>query len=190
MGQRGMADFRALAEAVGRESGPRKAMLLIGSGFPNVYDVVDYHRALIGVAEPDHRLDAWTRRNPLPATPVVSGLLLARDLCRAHLIELLLRAVAVIRLALAEKLRDHLGITAEAPRLVVGTLVVIEAEPLQTFEDSTDHLFAGSLDVGVFDAEDEFAAGLAGEQPVEQCGTRPTDMQIARWRRREANTNI
>src|SRR5262245_42949864 len=43
--------------------------------------------------------------------------------------------------------------------LEVRPLVVIEAEPLHAFEDSADHLFAGSLDVGVFDAEDEFAAG-------------------------------
>src|SRR5262245_56286671 len=74
--------------------------------------------------------------------------------------------------------------------LEVWPLVVIEAEPLQTFENSPDHLFAGALDVGVFDAEDEFAAGLAGEQPVEQRGARPADVQKARGRRREANTNL
>ena len=61
-------------------------------------------------------------------------------------------------------------------RLEIRPLVVIEAEPLQTFENSPDHLFAGSLDVRVLDAENEFAAGLAGKQPVEQCGAPPADM--------------
>src|SRR5262245_3260666 len=74
--------------------------------------------------------------------------------------------------------------------LEVWPLVVIEAQPLQTFEDSPNHLFTGALDVGVFDAEDEFAAGLAGEQPVEQRGARPADVQISGRRRGETNTNL
>lgn len=36
--------------------------------------------------------------------------------------------------------------------------------------------------VGIFDAEQELAAGASSEQVIEQCGTKRADMEVARRR--------
>ena len=60
---------------------------------------------------------------------------------------------------------------------VADTLVKLYAEPFEGFDD----IVLGSLDealrIGVFDAEDEFAAVLAGEEVVVKGGTHTADMQ-------------
>jgi hypothetical protein len=43
--------------------------------------------------------------------------------------------------------------------------------------------------VGVLDAQHENATMLAGQQPVEKRRSGPTDVQVARGRRSEANAN-
>src|SRR5262245_24574707 len=120
--------------------------------------------------------------------PLARGL--GGHLFDGRVVTLLLRSEVAIGPTFFEQFIGRGAMLLGVIRLEVRPLVVIEAEPLHTFQDSPDHLFAGSLDVGVFDAEDEFAAGLAGEQPVEQCGARPADVQISRRRRRETNTNL
>src|SRR6185369_6790311 len=45
-------------------------------------------------------------------------------------------------------------------------------------DDGGLRLARGSLDVGVFDAEDESAVLSAGEQPVEQRGARVADVEL------------
>ena len=67
-----------------------------------VHDVLDHDRALVRIAEAHHRVRRPSRgRGAVPAAAVVARLLLARELRRAHRVELFLGAVAVIRLAFA-----------------------------------------------------------------------------------------
>jgi hypothetical protein len=48
-----------------------------------------------------------------------------------------------------------------------GTLVPVELQPAQRVEDLLDVLGGGALAVGVLDAQQESAARVAREQPVE-----------------------
>src|SRR2546427_637965 len=66
-------------------------------------------------------------------------------------------------------------------------LVPVEAEPAQAVEDDAGVLVGGAFLVGVFDAEQELAARVAGEEPVEEGGTGAADVEVARGRRGEAD---
>ena len=44
----------------------------------------------------------------------------------------------------------------------------------------------GALAVGILDAQQELAAGVAGVEPIEQRRARPADMQVAGGRGRKA----
>jgi hypothetical protein len=49
---------------------------------------------------------------------------------------------------------------------------------MQAFNDRTRGFVCGSLQVRVFDAEKEFAAGFPSEQPVEKGRTRSAYVQV------------
>ena len=55
----------------------------------------------------------------------------------------------------------------------------VQAEPIQALEDHPRRCLGAALAVGVLDAEQEFAAVVAGEQVVEQRGPGAADMQQA-----------
>jgi len=64
--------------------------------------------------------------------------------------------------------------------------VPIETEPLHALENAADHVGRRSLEVGVFDPQDERTAGAAGVEPVEKRRARAADVQVAGRRRRES----
>src|SRR6185437_11023685 len=66
-------------------------------------------------------------------------------------------------------------------------VIVRQSEPLQVFENGTLVFRLAALGAGVVDAQQELAALLLREQPVEHGGARIADMQQSRRRRREAN---
>ena len=70
---------------------------------------------------------------------------------------------------------------------MVGALVPVEAEPAHALQNAVDHLCGRALEVGVLNAQDERAAVMAGEQPVEQRGAGAADVQIAGGRGRETD---
>src|SRR5262245_50383036 len=74
-------------------------------------------------------------------------------------------------------------------QLPVGTFLPSKFEPFRRVEDAARHLVAGTLDVGVLDAQDESALILSGEKPVEECSPGPAYVEIARRRRRKANAD-
>ena len=61
----------------------------------------------------------------------------------------------------------------------VRPFVPAQPEPAQAVEDAGDHVGRGSLDVGVFDAEQERAVVAARIEPVEERRARAADVQIA-----------
>ena len=65
--------------------------------------------------------------------------------------------------------------------------VPVQAEPPQRVEDDLDVLGRVALGVGVLDAQQHLAAGVAGLEPVEQRGARATDVERAGRRGREAD---
>ncbi len=70
-------------------------------------------------------------------------------------------------------------------RLVIGAVrpadlrpfVPVDADPAEAVEDSPDGVLDVPLLVGVVDPEDELAAVMAGQQPVEQGRPHPADVQ-------------
>ena len=160
-----------------------------GKGDRPVNDVHDDDRPLVRVAEPDHRGDSLARGAPLAAATVVPWLLLTRQLCRAHLLQLLLRAVAVIGLVLAEELRDHFRIAVETARLIVRALVVIEPEPCHAVENHAYGFIGRSLAIGVLDPQNELATHAPRVQPAEKRGTHAADVQQAGGARGESGAD-
>ena len=69
------------------------------------------------------------------------------------------------------------------------TLVPVHAEPFHAVDDDADGLVGGPRLVRVLDAEDEGPLVMAGEEPVEEGGADPADMQSAggAWREPYAN---
>ncbi len=60
-----------------------------------------------------------------------------------------------------QQLRCDLAIPVQALHLVERTLVVIETQPVHSVQDRLGGGLRGSLDIGVFDAQNELAAGFA-----------------------------
>ena len=142
------------------------------------HQVVEDDGAVDRIGEPHHGVDTGRRRSgPVPATPVVAGLLAARALGGAHRVELLLAAVATIRLALAQQPLDVLLVQRQPFGLKPGTFVGIEPEPPEPVEDCVDRRPGRSLAIGVLDPEHEGAAMAAREQPAEQRGAGAADVQ-------------
>jgi hypothetical protein len=71
----------------------------------------------------------------------------------------------------------------------VGTFIPIEAKPPQSVVDHL-HCF-GSIArcIGILDAQDELAAGMAGEEPIEESRPRAADVQVASGRRSESDAD-
>ena len=121
------------------------------------------------------------------AAAIVHGRLagLGRDL--AAVLQVILRAEAGIRMAGIEQLLRGGLVEIEPLRLIERALVPVEAEPAHAFEDALDHGFGRALEIGVFDAQDESAAGVAGEEPVEERGAGAANVQVASGRGSEAD---
>ena len=81
------------------------------------YQIIEDDGTVVRIPEPNDGIDPGRRRSgPVPAPPVVAGLLGARALCRAHRLELFLAAVAAVRPALAQQSLDVAPGTAPAGR--------------------------------------------------------------------------
>ena len=96
-----------------------------------------------------------------------------------HLVELGRRQIAVVGVAGGQQLLGDLAVARRARELVDGLAVPVELEPFEPVEDGSDGRFRGALAVGVLDAQQELAAGVARVEPVEQRRARPADMQVA-----------
>src|SRR5262249_25605363 len=116
-------------------------------------------------------------------------LLAARALRRAHLLELLLGAIAAVGLALAQQPLGDLAVAREALHLAKRPLVPVEPQPPHPVEDRLHGLLGGALEVGVLDAQDELACFAAGVGPGEQRGPRSADVKVARRARGEARSD-
>ena len=103
-------------------------------------------------------------------------------------LELLGGAVAGIGVPGLDKPARDVGVDVHALGLAVGavgsadlgTFVPVQAQPAQGVEQHEVGVLGVALGVGVLDAEDEGAAVVACEGPVEERGARHADVGIAR----------
>ena len=113
-------------------------------------------------------------------------------------LQLLLRAEAEIGLAFLHQSLGVLAIQLEAIALAIGcvraadigTLVPIDAEPLEIVEKLVLEARLAARKIGVLDAQHHDAAGLTGKEPVEERSAGVADVQLSRRRRSEANADL
>ena len=74
--------------------------------------------------------------------------------------------------------------------LIDDAIVPEESEPLQSLEDRARARVGAASLVGILDAEKEFPSELAGIEPVEERGSRATDVQVSRRRGCEAKARF
>src|SRR5207247_2957239 len=86
-------------------------------------------------------------------------------------------AFVQIRIPAAHETLSRFAIQIEPFRLKVRTFIPVKAEPGHRIQDTSSHLFAGTLDVRIFDAHDKRALMLSSEQPVEECRSSACDVQ-------------
>ena len=94
-----------------------------------------------------------------------------------------LDAALIIFLPLRLEIRAEIAFARAGGVAGERAFVPIEAEPAQAVEDDVHGLLRIARGVGVLDAEDERAAGVAGVKPVEERGARAADVEVAgrRW---------
>ena len=155
----------------------------LGCRHPNLAldEIANDRLALERCFEAQHGIDAqrcFRRIAVAPATIVehrpAGGLGL-----RTHGLELVRRAPAAIGLSFGEKPLGGGAMPIQSRRLVDGLRIGNEPQPIQTFENRSDGTFGRAPAIGIFDPQQELATVVPSEQPVEECGARSTDMQIA-----------
>jgi hypothetical protein len=77
--------------------------------------------------------------------------------------------IAAIGMAFAEQLPGNFGVPSRAGKLHDCC-----------FMDGRNGRFGRAGTISIFDAQQVFAAVMASKQPVEQCGARAADVEIAR----------
>ena len=126
---------------------------------------------------------------PVPAAPVVAGLLAAGELPGPEPLEPLLRAVAPVRPAGGEQGFDGRLVPRHALALVERSLVPVETEPCEPVEDALDRFERRALPVGILDPEDELPAVAPGVEPAEERGARASHVQEPGGARGESGTD-
>ena len=85
----------------------------------------------------------------------------------------------MIGVAIGQHLARDLGVTGGAGKLIGDLAVPLQAEPRQPVEDRGDRGLGRAGAVGVLDAQEERAAVMAREQPVEERRAGAADVQEA-----------
>ena len=99
-------------------------------------------------------------------------------------------AALVILVALALEIGTAIAFARAGGVAGERAFVPVQAEPAQAVEDDVDGFLGVARGVGVLDAQDERAAGVAGVEPVEQGGARAADVQKTGGTGSKTNTNF
>src|SRR5207247_2370972 len=98
------------------------------------------------------------------------------------------RVLLHVGFPLFQQLIGDLLVPGQARALEDGLFVPVEAEPGEAVEDDLGVFVGGTRLVGVFDAQQEFPAFFAGEEPVEEGSASAPDVEVSGGRGGEANT--
>jgi hypothetical protein len=100
------------------------------------------------------------------------------------------RALAIVGHALVLEFLDAPPVNLAPLRLEVGAFIPIQPEPAQAAENDIGGFLGIAGRVGVLDAQDKGAAGVAGVKPVEQSRAGAANVQQTRRTGGKTNTNI
>ena len=129
----------------------------------------------------DRAIDTYVRVMGIPEP-------LASTVATRALVQLGRGTEAAVGLAALEERARVPLVPLEVGALVDGLLVPREAEPLHPLEDRAGALVGAARLVGILDAQQELAAVVPDEQPVEEGRARATDVEVAGGGRREAKS--
>jgi hypothetical protein len=110
---------------------------------------------------------------------VVARLLAGGAHALAHRLDFFRRAVAQVGGAGVQHRLDDLAVAVHALHLVERAFVVLQAQPLHAVQDRLHRFRGRALQVGVFDAQDEGAAEVAGIGPRIQRGAGAAEVEKA-----------
>src|SRR6202035_1460217 len=152
-------------------------------------DQVDHGGAAL-VGCPEAQGAAVTPGQPEVAavTVVARGRVTGRSPCLGPRLDLFPGAATGVERAAAPESLDRRLVGRALGRLEVRSLIGGHAQPLEGGDDAIGPFGAGALFVGVVDPQNDLAAALAREQPVEQDGAGTPDVEEAGGRGREAQT--
>ena len=159
--------------------------ILVLPGDGALHHVLDHGLALGRRLEADDGLHAGRRLlgiavAPAPVVARRAPLALRR---LAHLIKLVFRGVARIRIAGGNEAQGRLRVARRARELKDGISVPIEPEPFESVEDRGDGILRRTFAIRVLDAQQHAPAVVTGIEPVEKSGARATDVEKSRWGR-------
>jgi hypothetical protein len=84
----------------------------------------------------------------------------------------------VIRRASREHLADHFAIAIHALHLIKRTLIMIKTQPLHAIQNGLHGLGRGTLQIGVFDTQNEGAAKTTCISPRKQRGAGAAKVKV------------
>ncbi len=177
--------------------------MLIREAYLSTYEVVDYSFPLQRHREPHCGLPALRFKGgtlfstQVPAAPVVGRRLPSRKRGFPALLQFLWRAVAVVGFSPFQELFHHRPVEGQPLHLEVGFIltslsgpfVPVKAQPTHGRENASHRFLAVAQLVGVLDAQDKGASMVASKEPVEECCSRASDVQISCRAGREPDTN-
>ena len=174
-----------------------------GLEFDGAADEVVEGDVLVGHADAQRGLAALGAEGGLLLLGEVTVVTVVAEFGRAAggevaLLDLVRSGEGLIGVAGFEQLCGHILVDVAALGLAVravgathvDALVPVDAQPAQGFENLVVAFLGVAHGVGVFDAEDQLAAGGAGFGPVEQRRTDHADMRRAGRRWAEAHANM
>src|SRR5690606_8161553 len=168
--------------------------LAVGNRDRTLDDVVPRYLAVGRIAEAHHRLATFgNRRQRLawlrPPGTVVARLLAGGALAFAHGFDFLWRGIAEIGAAVGQHFSDDFAVAVHALHLVERTFVMLQTQPLHAVDDGLHGFRRRAFEIGIFDAQDELTAEMAGIGPREKRGTGAANVEEAGWAGGEACTN-
>src|SRR5690606_4810495 len=107
---------------------------------------------------------------------VVAGLETGGTRLLAHGLDLLGAAVAVVGRAFVQHALNDLAIAVHALHLIEGAFIRCQFEPGHAIQNGLDGFRGGAFQVGIFNAQHESAAMMAGEGPGKQRSARATQV--------------
>ncbi len=154
-------------------------------------DVGERAAALVGSTKADRarlaRRDVRLAFGPgeAAAPAVVAGRAALTHRLLVTRLDIVLGAEAFVREPRVDEPLRTREIVVEPGALEIRTLVPLHAEPAQHLLDLVDRLLRRARDIGVLDAQDEYAADVTRVEIVEQHRAHIADVQEARRRGRE-----
>ena len=106
-----------------------------------------------------------------------------------QVIQTLLRAEALVRRPALQELIDMLRVNRQSLGLKYRSLIPSKPEKFKRLLDIIGSAFDLAGAVRILDAQNEFAAVLAGEKKIKKRGAQSADMQKSGWRWGESDSD-